>query len=173
MAVLTNADRAAVKESLLREAFEPRFTALVGKINDELRQMVRAEHPVFLELLADDNTREYVAASTNRIIGFYESCDGDEKLRSFLVTVPKQMTYRCSNSPGLLTEYRAIWSDYDKAYRTPNGALMAFKTREKFSEAFPDFAKRLPAPPMKSGLPTIITSNVLADLEAVGVPASK
>lgn len=198
MTILTNKDRAAVKQSLLKEAFEPRFDALAAKVEKALADTVKNEHPKFLQLRADPEAAPYVAATVNGELrlsdgsGFLFTAPADyskvasnrricaryyladENLRRFRggnVTVPPQMTdWKCEDT-ALLAEYTALWEEYAVAYRTLDDALSSFRTREKFTAAFPEFAKRLPPAPHKAGLPAVVTSDVLSKLAAVGVPA--
>lgn len=202
MASLTNKDREAVKESLLKEAFEPRFNAIKQKVEDCLRQLVKAEHGKFLDLMADESTRGYLARTVIGELGFHDTpnkanfmmvrprdygnradyyepssryyFNADKNcqlIKGGDVVIPTKLGGWLCQDADLLAEYRALWADYDKAYSTLDAALSSFRTREKFAEAFPEFAKRLPPAKQKAGLPVVIASNVLADLAAVGVPA--
>lgn len=202
MAALTNADRDAVKFSLLKEAFEPRFNAIAARAEDQLRALVKAEHSKFLQLLADPATKGYIASTVQNEIALFDAGNNegfmmvrprdyskraeyheprsrfhtrDDNNYSLVkggnVVIPTKLgSWRCED-PALIAEYRATWDDYAKAYSTLDATLASFRTREKFAEAFPEFAKCLPPAKQKVGLPVVIASNVLADLAAVGVPA--
>lgn len=54
-------DRAAAVSAITREAFEPRFDAFKEKVVALVKASVAEQHPRWLELVANPETRSYVS----------------------------------------------------------------------------------------------------------------
>lgn len=59
--ILKNADRETIKRLVLEESFAPRFEALRQRMVELLKEEVARQHPVFMRLIGDKETRPYVS----------------------------------------------------------------------------------------------------------------
>lgn len=198
MATLKIADREEVIERALTDAFAPRFRAIANKLQEALRKRLTAEHPKFLALIADPETKPYVAVcGVGRIylvgdtdeeklravapqygrrvamltrLGYYKGEDYSALQAEDTVLPPHFGDVVIANK-NILRAYRKAWTDYSAACDKLYALLNSYTVREKFAADFPEFAKYLPPIEKKAALPMIVIPDVRKALSAVGVPA--
>lgn len=194
MATLKNTDRDEVVRRALSDAFAHRFTAIQKQLQDLLRDKLQKEHPEFVKLAKNPDTRRYLATTTARNIYFVDGeethiqrrpCMGDvpehsryysvERERHTLIqdsdtVIPCNMGDFKVSDRKVLKEYRKAWADYVAACDKLYSLLYSYTVREKFAADFPEFAKYLPALTVKAKLPAVIVKDVRAELSKFGIP---
>lgn len=197
MATLKNTDRDEVARRALSDAFAPRFAAIQKDLQALLRDKLDKEHPEFVKLVKNPDTRKYLATTSACKIYF---ADGDdthiaaapvygkrsempehsgyysvERERHTLIqdgdtVVPCAMGDFKVSDRKVLKAYRQAWADYVAACDKLYSLLYSYNVREKFAADFPELAKYLPALAVKAKLPTVIVKDVRAELSKFGIP---
>jgi len=197
MATLKNADRDEVVRRALSDAFAHRFTAIQKQLQDLLRDKLQKEHPEFVKLAKNPDTRRYLATTNARNICFVDGeethiaaapvygqrTDMPEHCRYYSVererhtliqdsdtVIPCNMGDFKVSDRKVLKEYRKAWVDYVAACDKLYALLYSYTVREKFAADFPEFAKYLPALTVKAKLPAVIVKDVRAELSKFGIP---
>lgn len=198
---LKKEDRELVLRKVLTEAFEKRFYDIGDELVIRARAQVAAEHPRFVELLADEQTKQYVYASSRYAI--FAKVDGTEfryarpnsygrpaemptqrrvdreqqnateSSARLSLHVPGSYGDVFVSTPEIIERYRKTWADYTEAQAKLSALLNSYSTREKLAEDFPEFAKHVPLAQAKIKLPAVIVTDVLAELAVLGVPATE
>ena len=194
MQKLKKADRELVLRKVLTEAFEGRFNALRDEMHAQIAADVAAAHPRFVELYSDVASKPYIAyqhlhttalpdgriayrpcygrrvEEPNTRIWYGSADDASAINLSAKTYLPAPANYSAKlTDEAVQAKYNKAWADYTAAYDKVSAVLNSYTTREKLAEDFPDFAKHIPLA-QKIALPSVIVSDVLADLAAVGVP---
>lgn len=199
MATLTKQIRADIQESVLSAAFKSRFDNIEKELTVLLRAKIEAEHPIFLNMLADPSMAKYVAQSSQDALSFaigdsrdffmvpmsyanvrdytpchsrYYGIDTQRTVRGEFVAVPTTGFSSQLTAPELYRQYRRVWQDIEEAATILRTTLAAFKTVEKLKAEFPELAKYAPAVVVKANLPLVIPADVRKALKDVGVPAA-
>lgn len=197
MASLKISDRDEVLRRVLTETFTPRFADIQKQLQTLLREKLAAEHPQFVKLAKDPETRKYLATTSARNIYFVEDENSHvaaapvygqcvempehcryysiERERHTLIqdsdtVIPCNMGDFKVSDRKVLKAYRAAWADYVAAREKLSALLYSYATREKFVADFPEFAKYLPPVPVKVKLPVVIVKDVRRELSKLGVP---
>lgn len=76
MTTLTKAVRDETIRSIMRESYAPRFADLMGRITAHVGAEVRAEHPLFYEMLKDEGRRPYLAVQQGLKVSVQEEREG-------------------------------------------------------------------------------------------------
>jgi hypothetical protein len=195
MSALKITDREEVLRLVLKEAFEPRFDALLKRAESLLTKHLAKEHPRFVELFADTASRAYLAMSVNTrpylknkdnslacmCSPKYETYDeqpdckypNTERYRHFAMspTVPCSLATFVVEDAKLLAAYSQAWVDYSAAWTKLYAVLCSYSQREKLIADFPEFEAYLPELLVKAKLPSVIVKDVRRDLKKLGVPA--
>lgn len=177
---LTKTMRTEVLTKVLKEAFEPKFNDLQKRLVQYARLWVQEHHPIFVELLARKDSREYLhtkhfywlqiddarASYPEYGIGYY----GDD-IKINEVTIP----YHAKGSltvedAELIKIYNTLHEQYREAYTELHSVLYSYSSREKLLADFPEYSKYLPVPTV-TALPAVIPSEARAKLSALGIPA--
>ena len=194
MAALKISDREEVMRRALTEAFAPRFKAVASDLENALRDRLVDEHPKFLALMKDQETRKYVASCGVGYIylatdeGFIKTAEPKYGMlidmpernryfdRDFLAPLKVQETQIPSvfgdvkiTSKKILGKYKKAWSDYSTARSKISALLNSYTSREKFEADFPEFSKYLPPVAIKAVLPMVIVKDVRKELSALGI----
>lgn len=199
MATLTKQIRADIQESVLSAAFKSRFDNIEKELTVLLRAKLEAEHPIFMNMLADPSMAEYVARSSQDSHSFdtgdsrelfmvptsyanvrdytpchsrYHCIDTQRTVRGEFVAVPASGFLCNIDAQALYKQYRRVWQDLEEAATILRTTLAAFKTVEKLKAEFPELAKYAPAVVVKANLPLVIPADVRKALKDVGVPAA-
>lgn len=196
MASLKISDRDEVLRRVLAETFTPRFADIQKQAQAALRANLADDHPQFVKLAKDPDTRKYLA-TTN--VGKFYLIDGKEFIilaapqygrpvdipshgnhwpnRENHSTIgdsdtiaPASMGSFSIDDAKMLKAYRAVWADYVAARDKLSALLYSYATREKFVADFPEFAKYLPPVAVKAKLPVVIVKDVRRELSKLGVP---
>lgn len=177
---LTKTMRTEVLTKVLKEVFEPKFNDLQKRLVVYGCQWLLENHPVFVELLARKDSREYLhtkhfywlqiddtrAFYPEYGIGYY----GDD-IKINEVTIP----YHANSSltvedAELIKIYNTLHEQYREAYTELHSVLYSHSSREKLLADFPEYSKYLPVPPVTL-MPAVIPSEARAKLSALGIPA--
>ena len=177
---LTKTMRTEVLTKVLKEVFEPKFNDLQKRLVEYGRLWVQENNPVFVELLARKDSREYLhtkhfywlqiddtrAFYPEYGIGYY----GDD-IKINEVTIP----YHANSSlaikdPDIIKTYNTLHEQYREAYTELHSVLYSHSSREKLLADFPEYSKYLPVPPV-TPMPAVIPSEARAKLSALGIPA--
>jgi hypothetical protein len=196
MATLKISDRDEVLRRVLAETFTPRFGDIQKQMQAALRASLAAEHPQFVKLAKDPESRKYLA--TTNVRNFY-FIDGEEShiaaspcygkwvdmpaggyryldRDSYSSITDGDTAVPCSMSEFKITDrkmvkvYKSVWADYVAARDKLRALLNSYTMREKFAGDFPEFAKYLPPVPTKARLPAVIVKDVRAELSKLGIP---
>lgn len=198
---LKKEDRELVLRKVLTEAFEKRFYDIGDELVIRARAQVAAEHPRFVELLLDEQAKQYIYAISRYAIfakvddtefryarphrygqpaempaqRWYnkERQNATEIIARLSLHVPGGYGDVYINSPEIIERYRKAWADYTEAQAKLSALLNSYSTREKLAEDFPEFAKHVPLAQAKAKLPAVIVTDVLAELAVLGVPAKE
>lgn len=177
---LTKTMRTEVLTKVLKEVFEAKFNDLQKRLVEYARQWLQEKHPVFVELLARKDAREYLATKhfywliINDIkaycpeygVGYY----GDD-IKIDEVTIPYHVNSSLTIKDDLLIEtYNTLHEQYREAYSELHSILFSYSSREKLLADFPEYSKYLPVPTI-TALPAVIPSEARAKLSALGIPA--
>lgn len=199
MTTLTKTDKAALIHKVLFDAFDHRFLALNKEIRQSVQSAIAKDHPKFLSLMANDDTRKYL--KSQRIAGFVFKANSSPmecaavKPLDYSQRIIKEIPYRrCLRSENVqvigdcdmlvpcqigsyaliagicIDSYYAIHADLFAAQEKLSALLGAYRLREKFEKDFPELAVFLPAIPVKIAMPAIVIADVLPDLAAAGIP---
>ena len=194
MAALKISDREEVMRRALTEAFAPRFKAVASDLENALRDRLADEHPRFLAMMKDTETRKYVASCGVGFIylatddGFIKTAEPKYGMpidmpgrnqyfdRDFLAPLKVQDTLIPSvfgdakiTNKKILAKYKKAWTDYSAARSKMSALLNSYTSREKFEVDFPEFSKYLPPVAIKAALPIVIVKDVRKELSALGV----
>lgn len=195
MTTLKITDRDKVLASTLKDAFEPRFAALLKSAEALLSAQVKNNDPRFVALLADPEVRPYLATGSSKRAYIerekgrgipmcrpvYGSCA--EIPADYYVSTAQHVSFHldtivpCSmrdfimHDARVLANYAKAWSDYTAAYSKLSAVLNSYTQREKLIADFPEFEAHLPPLPVKVKLPAVIVKDVRRDLKKSGVPA--
>ena len=194
MAALKISDREEVMRRALTEAFAPRFKAVASDLENALRDRLADEHPRFLAMMKDTETRKYVASCGVGYIylatddGFIKTAEPKYGMpidmpgrnryfdRDFLAPLRVQDTRIPSvfgdakiTNKKILANYKKAWTDYSAARSKMSALLNSYTSREKFEVDFPEFSKYLPPVAIKAALPVVIVKDVRKELSALGV----
>lgn len=176
---LTKATRTEVLSKVLKEAFEPKFAKLQKRLVEYARKWLHDNHPVFVELLARKDAREYLHTK-----GFHRvridcvdmrrpdwGIDGTTvPIKVDEVSIPyRAHSYLEVTNVDLALTYSTLRSDYEMARAELSSVLAAYKTHEALLADFPEYAKYLPVPVVKQ-LPAVIPSESRAKLSALMIP---
>ena len=180
MTILTKTARREVLTKILKEAFEPKFADLQKRLVQYALDWRRTNHPVFEELLARKDAREYLHTKCfyrvclNGVTAYYPhyptTLDG-ERIVLHEVTVP----YICGDDFTIKDDelsklYESLWDSYEAAHSELLKVLASYRTREALLVDFPEYATYLPAPVVKQ-LPAVVPAESRAKLLALGIPA--
>lgn len=198
MTILKNSDRAEVLRRVTEAAFAPRFAAVAERIGGIYRARLVAEHPRFLELMADEGSRRYVSVVSapnplylhdgsrralcaprsgtyGKLLPLptraYPDREHYAALKPDDVVVPTSVDFATIEDAGVTLDYHAVWSDYHAAVEKLSALLYSYATREKFVTEFPEYERFLPPVEQKAKLPAVIVADVRAGLSALGIPA--
>lgn len=198
MTILKNSDRAEVLRRVTEAAFAPRFAAVAERIGGIYRARLAAEHPRFLELMADEGSRQYVsvvsapsprylhegsrrALCSPRVSAYgkllptptrsYPERDEYAPLKPDDVVVPTTTDFAEITDPDVIADYLTVWGDYRSAVERLSALLYSYSTRERFVAEFPEYERFLPPVEEKAKLPAVIVADVRAGLSALGIPA--
>lgn len=183
------ADRNQVMERVLRDTFKPQFNEIAKSISELLRQHLNQYHPKFVAAYSDAETRPYLAMRTIWDIKFnsqlavtpvygveceildhhrYFTQDKYDKIKSDIL-VPSDMDDFRINNLALFTKYQLVWSRYTEAQKKLSSMLYSYRSRDKFTKDFPEFAKFLPPARQKIGLPMVVVGDVRKELCDLGI----
>lgn len=177
---LTKTMRTEMLTKVLKEVFEPKFNDLQKRLVEYARLWVQEHHPIFVELLARKDSREYLhtkyfywliindarAYYPEYGIGYY----GDY-IKINEVTVPYHVASSFAiNDPDIIKTYNTLHEQYREAYTELHSILYSYSSREKLLADFPEYSKYLPIPTI-TALPAVIPSKSRAKLSALGIPA--
>jgi len=186
MTILTKTARREVLTRVLKEAFEPKFADLHKRLVQYALDWRRTNHPVFEELLARKDAREYLYTKCFYRVYMDKACSYypdygtlfnapyvGRPIKINEVTVP----YICEDDftvedVELCTTYESLWDAYRAAYSELLKVLASYRTRESLLVDFPEYATYLPAITVKQ-LPAVIPSESRAKLSALGIPAKE
>lgn len=194
MNILKITDRQEVLERVLREAFKPKFDAILEEVKTLLISHLNQKHPVFMEMLSDKQKRHYMAVShTDRLYIGERRCAYPIYGKNASMPQPHHFIYRSDeyaamtlkdvNIPMSMNEfiidekaelfktYSATWKAYSEAYKELSGLLNSYRSRDKFEKDFPEYKDYLPALEVKKQLPQVIASEVRGKLSSLGIPA--
>ena len=183
MTTLNKTARQEVLSKVLKEAFEPKFTDLQKRLVQYALDWRRTSHPVFEELLARKDAREYLQTKCFWSVylgdmrgyfpeyGYDNPKHGRRVIKINEVTVP----YICVDDftikdVELERTYDSLWDSYRAAHSELLKVLASYKTREALLKDFPEYATYLPAPVVKQ-LPAVVPAESRAKLLALGIPA--
>lgn len=186
MTILTKTARQEVLTKVLKEAFEPKFADLRQRLVQYAKGWLQTNHPVFVELLARKDAREYLSTKTFWSVylggmrcyfpeyGYDDPKHGRRVIRIDELTVP----YICVDDfaiddDELKSAYESLWDSYRAAHSELLKVLASYKTREALLKDFPEYATYLTVPVMIKQLPAVIPAESRAKLSALGIPASK
>lgn len=193
---ITNKQRAEFIGSALREAFAPRFAEIEAKALDIAKAQLKEQHPKFLELASDPETRQYLAVADDIALtargeeGRYNlrkptnyekvECRDYMSRRSYVenldslrvhVDRPAYQLFEFVLPEALVAEYHQVWADLKEAKETLTSTIYAYTTHEKFRADFPQLGKHLPHPPLKACTSVSVpVEDVLLKLAKVGIP---
>lgn len=199
MTTLTKSDKAALIHKVLFDAFDHRFLALNKEIRQSVQSAMAKDHPKFLSLVANDETRKYISSqrvscfvfkaryldsdcAVIKPFDYSQSFEKEVYCRSLLrnanvqvigdcdMLVPSQIGCYALVGGVAIDSYYEIHADLGAAKEKLSALLGAYRLREKFEKDFPELAQFLPAIPVKIAMPAIIIADVLADLAAAGIP---
>lgn len=177
---LTKTMRTEVLTKVLKEVFEPKFNDLKKRLVEYARQWLQENHPVFVELLARKDSREYLHTKhfyrlliddagifyPEYGIGYY----GDN-ININEVTVPYHVNSSLTiEDPDIIKTYNDLHEQYRQACTELHSVLYSYSSREKLLADFPEYSKYLPVPTV-AALPAVIPSEARAKLSALGIPA--
>lgn len=196
MASLKISDRDEVLRRILTETFTPRFADIQKQLQALLRETLAAEHPQFVKLAKDPESRKYLA--TTNVRNFNIKMDGEtftvaaphygaevdmpgdgrryfDRENHAAITdgdtlLPLVMSNYSTADKKVAKAYRTAWADYVAARDKLSALLYSYATQEKFVADFPEFAKYLPPVPVKARLPVVIVKDVRRELSKLGVP---
>ena len=181
MTILTKTARQEVLSKVLREAFEPKFADLQKRLVQYALDWRRTNHPVFEELLARKDTREYLHTKHFYRVYLDDFCAHTPDYSGIFsptikvneVTIP----YKCDDSIviqdiDLIVIYTNLWEAYRSAHSELLKVLASYRTREALLKDFPEYATYLPAITVKQ-LPAVMPSESRAKLSALGIPAKE
>lgn len=196
MATLKISDRQHMLRLVLTAAFEPRFNDIQAQFESYVKNHVAKEHPVFVRLYADPDSRAHLASGrvSNIRIPSAGGCAAYRPVWGIRAAMPsgqnyyrdrdtyRKMSIQETPSPasvheimvtneGVEKSYVSAWEDYLKAHEALSALFNSYVTREKLSADFPEYAKYLPAIETKKKLPTVVVASVRAELAGLGVPA--
>ena len=192
MTTLTKTHRDDAIESILREAFYPRFADIEKQIDRSIEEFIAEQHPSFVSALIDVEFRRYLAVgSVNNFFTSDEYCvafpkyktsdlppkQGYHVSREFFTRVKSAVivptgVYNFVISEELTATYHKCWTDYISARNTLRDTFYSYRVREKLMVDFPEFEKYLPVIVVAASAPMIVAESVRANLSSLGVPAS-
>lgn len=193
---ITNKQRSEFIESALREAFAPRFAEIEVKALEVAKAQLKGQHPKFLELASDPETRQYLAIADGialtaqgeegrynlRKPSNYEKVECREytSRRRYVENLnllqahldrPAYKPFELVLPEELVAEYLQVWADLKEAKETLTSTIYTYTTHEKFRVDFPQLARHLPHPPLKACTAvTVPVEDVLLKLAKVGIP---
>lgn len=173
MTMLTKTARREVLTRVLKEAFEPKFADLHKRLVQYALDWRRTNHPVFEELLARKDAREYLHTKhfyrvyINGVTAYYP--DYESSYKGDLIKINElTVSYICVdnftiNDDALKWDYDYLWDAYKAAHSELLKVLASYRTRESLIKDFPEYATYLPAITVKQ-LPAVIPSESRAKL---------
>jgi len=182
MTTLTKSARQEVLTKVLKEAFEPKFADLQKRLVQYARDWMHTNHPVFEELLARKDAREYLSTKCfyriylAGVTAYYPDYSGalpkGGMIRVNELSVPCICTDNFTvESDELSKLYESLWDAYETAHSELLRVLASYKTREALLVDFPEYATYLPVPVLKWLPASVVPSESRAKLSALGIPA--
>lgn len=170
---MNKAVRQQIIAGALKAAFDPLFDKLVADEEAIAAQMVREQHPRFLELIAQEEAKKYV--SCHGALGIFVST-GPARRPNYLVTseflhdhirvYARGIYPTCMSKVQMVNSYKydTLWNQYFAARTELAKLVYSYKTLAKLAEDYPEVAKYGPPAQVPASLPMVVNYESLRDV---------
>lgn len=179
---LTKTIRIEILTKVLKEVFDRKFSDLQKRMVEYGRQWLLENHPVFVELMAHKDARQYLQTRY-----FYRICiDGmtlcypvygdsftGANIRLDEISIPGIINDGLElRDPEIIKIYYDLHDAYNAAYSELHRVVFSYSTCEELLADFPEYSKYISGK-VVAALPAIIPEQSRAKLTALGIPASE